>query len=74
MHPAYLPTRPAQQLARPTVREPEPAGEGLRRNSEPGGGGGLGYALLGLLLGGGFAFLVTRVHKLDSLISALGLP
>lgn len=56
------------------MREPEPAGEGLRRNSEPGGGGGLGYALLGVLLGGGFAFLVTRVHKLDSLISMLGLP
>jgi len=56
------------------VREPEPVGEGLRRNSEPGGGRSLGYALLGVLLGGGFAFLVKRVHKLDSLISTLGLP
>ena len=56
------------------VREPEPIGTGLRQSSEPGGGAGLGYALFGLLIGGGFAFLVTRVHKMDSFISTLGLP
>ena len=64
----------AQQLAQPMVREPEPIGAGLRQSSEPGGGAGLGYALFGLLIGGGFAFLVTRVHKMDSFISTLGLP
>jgi hypothetical protein len=56
------------------VREPEPIGTGLRQSSEPGGGAGVGYALFGLLVGVGFAFLVTRVHKMDSFIGTLGLP